>query len=256
MRRMRCRLGLALVALLGCAVSTPTAPQDFTVEGRVALASLATIADAHLDRIGGDLALLASRDEVRSADWARIRDPLAVVAQRNVPALAWFALADGSYWSVQDGRASGNLSDRAYWPRLMAGKSVVGDLVVSKATGKCSAIVAVPVRDAGGAVVGALGTSVFLDSLSLIVRRELDLQPNEIFFSIDSTPLVALNGDSSLIFAEPLQMDEPELQRAIREMLSRDAGVVNYAFRGRRRTVLYRKSNVTGWWYAFGRVWK
>jgi hypothetical protein len=31
--------------------------------------------------------------------------------------------------------------------------------------------------------------------------------------------------------------------------------VVNYRFLGERRTVLYRKSQVSGWWYAFGRVW-
>jgi hypothetical protein len=28
--------------------------------------------------------------------------------------------------------------------------------------------------------------------------------------------------------------------------------VVTYSFRGRERTMLYRRSPVTGWWYAFG----
>lgn len=100
-----------------------------------------------------------------------------------------------------------------------------------------------------------LGSSVYLDSLSLRIKSELDLQPNQIFFSIDATPIGALQDDPAQIFLDPLALGEPELERAIREMLTHEEGVVNYHFRGKPRTVLYRKSHVSGWWYAFGRVW-
>jgi hypothetical protein len=245
---------LALPALLGCDAGVTTEPQDFEVEGRVALAALTTLGDGHLQRIVAHFELLASSADVRSADWERIRDPLAMVRARNVAALMWFARPDGSYSSVPGGAATGNLSDRGYWPRLMAGQ-VLGDLVASRATGKSAAIVAVPVRDANGAIVGALGSSVYLDSLSQLIKRELDLQPDQIFFSIDATPIGALQDDPAQIFLDPYALDEPELERAIREMLTREEGVVNYRFRGKRRTVLYRKSPVSGWWYAFGHVW-
>ena len=245
---------LALAALLGCD-DTPSEPQDFTVEGQVALASLMALGDGHLQQIANDFQMLAQGEEGRSADWERIRGPLGGVEQFNVRALMWFALPDGSYWTVEHGLAEGNLSDRSYWPRLMAGQTVIGDLVASRATGKSSAIVAVPVRGEGDAIVGVLGSSVYLDSLSLRIKRELDLQPNDIFFSIDATPIGALQDDPEQIFLDPFALGEPELERAIREMLDRDEGVVNYRFRGKPRTVLYRKSHVSGWWYAFGRVW-
>lgn len=247
---------LGLLALLGCGDRGPTEPQDFMVEGRVALASLTALSDGHLQQIVGHFEVLASSEAVLSADWERIRGPLGAVAQRNVPGLTWFALPDGSYWSVQAGKAAGNLTDRAYWPRLMAGHTVVGDLVASKATGRASAIVAVPVRGAAsGAIIGVLGSSVNLDSLSLLIKREIDLQPDQIFFSVDSTPLGALQDDPLQIFLDPYAIDEPDLERAIREMLASEAGVVNYVFRGKSRTVLYKKSAVSGWWYAFGHVW-
>ena len=169
--------------------------------------------------------------------------------------LYWFAVPNGSYWSVDQGQAAGNLSSRTYWPRLMAGQVVIGDLVASKATGKSSAIVAVPVRDEGGTVVAVLGASIYLDSLSLLLKREIDLQPNMIFFSVDATPIGALQDDPEQIFLDPYALGEPELEAAIREMLTGSEGVVNYSFRGKRRTVLYLKSQVSGWWYAFGRVW-
>lgn len=225
------------------------------IEGRVGLASLMSLSDAHLQRVADEFQLLATRDEARSADWDAIEAPLAAIAAVNIPGLFWFALPDGSYWSVQEGKAAGNLSDRAYWPRLMAGEVVLGDVVVSKATGKASAIVAIPVRDANESIVGAFGCSVYLDILSLQLKREIDLQPNLIFFSIDSTPLGVLQDDPAQIFLDPYALDEPELEAAIREMLTREEGVVNYRFRGKRRTVLYRRSHVSGWWYAFGRVW-
>lgn len=255
MRRLLLLPTLALAALLGCGDGVPSEPQDFQVEGRVALAALSALGDGHLQQIVAHFEVLASSADVRSADWERIREPLARVGERNVAALMWFARPDGSYSSVQGGPAAGNLSDRGYWPRLMAGQTVLGELVASRATGKSSAIVAVPVRDANGAVVGVLGSSVYLDSLSLLIKRELDLQPDQIFFSIDATPIGALQDDPAQIFLDPYALDEPELERAIREMLTREDGVVNYSFRGKRRTVLYRKSPVSGWWYAFGHVW-
>lgn len=245
---------LALAALLGCE-GTPPEPQSFSVDGRIGLASLMALSDGHLQQIANDFQLLARSAEVRSTDWERIRAPLGAVEQLNVQALIWFALPDGSYWSVQEGRAAGNLSNRPYWPRLMAGQIVIGDLVASRATGKSSAIVAVPVLGEEDAIVGVLGSSVYLDSLSLRIKRELDLQPNEIFYSIDSTPIGALQDDPEKIFLDPLALGEPELERAIRQMLTREEGVVNYRFRGKRRTVLYRKSHLSGWWYAFGHVW-
>lgn len=254
MWRLRVFTVVAPLAVLGCA-DPPDEPQNFEIDGRVGLAALASLSDGHLEKIAKDFQLLALRDEVRSANWTVIQEPLAAVAAGNIPALVWFALPDGSYWSVQGGKASGNLSDRAYWPRLMGGEIVLGHLVASKATGKASAIVAVPVRDGSNSIVGVLGSSVYITELSLLLKGQLDLQPNLIFFSIDATPIGALQDDPEQIFLDPFALDEPELETAIREMLMNDEGVVNYRFRGKRRTVLYRRSVVSGWWYAFGRVW-
>ncbi|HEX6250902.1 MAG TPA: hypothetical protein VFZ56_05665 [Gemmatimonadaceae bacterium] len=255
MRRLTVAGVITSLVLIGCGGDVPTEPQDFVVEGRVALASLVALSDGHLQQIAGSFQLLATSDDGRSADWERIRGRLAAVEQVTVPGLFWYALADGSYWSVRQGKAAGNLSDRPYWSRLMAGQTVIGDLVASKATGKSSAIVAVPVISEAGNVTGVVGASVYLDSLSLRIKREIDLQPHQIFFSVDATPIGALQDDPDQIFLDPYDLGEPELERAIREMLTREEGVVNYSFRGKRRTVLYRRSQVSGWWYAFGRVW-
>ena len=43
--------------------------------------------------------------------------------------------------------------------------------------------------------------------------------------------------------------------RAVADRAGVQLSLVHYHFRGKPRTVLYRKSHVSGWWYAFGRVW-
>lgn len=126
---------------------------------------------------------------------------------------------------------------------------------MSRSTSRNSAIVAVPVRGHDGAVIGALGASVRLDSLGALIRREMGgLDDGLLFFAIDAQPIGALNSDPTLIFTEPMKLGDEGMRRAFREMLAGSEGVVTYEFRGSRRTVLYRKSAVTGWWHGFGTV--
>jgi len=223
----------------------------FTVDGKVALASLVSLSDGHLGKLADDLEELAATPEAQSGDWERIKAPLARVGRRNVAALNWFALPDGAYWSVQEGRAASNLLGRAYFPKVLSGKTVIGDLVVSKATGRSVAIVAVPVKRPDKTVAGVLGASVYLDQLSARLEREMALDRTMIFYSFDAAPLIGLDWDPHLIFTDPTRLS-PDLSRAIDRMLAQEEGSTHYLFRGRQRTVLFRKSPVTGWWYVFG----
>lgn len=225
----------------------------FAVDANVGLSALVAIADGHLQQMADELRVLALSEQARSGRWAEIEGPLGEVGKLNAAALNWFALPDGSYWSVQHGREKGNLSTRAYFPKVLAGSVVIGDLVVSKATGESVAIVAVPVKGRGGSVVGVLGASVYLKPLSARIREEMRLGDDLIFYSFDATPRLALAWDAGLVFTDPKDLG-PEVDRAFTEMMTKDAGVARYTFRDKTRTVVYRRSTLTGWWYGFGLV--
>lgn len=55
-----------------------------------------------------------------------------------------------------------------------------------------------------------------------------------------------------MIFTEPMELGDEGMRRAFAEIVSGEEGVVTYTFRDSGRTVLYRRSQVTGWWYGFG----
>jgi hypothetical protein len=96
--------------------------QGFKVDADIALSSLQSLADGHLQKMADSMHMLAASDAARSADWERIKGPFAELAKRNVTALNWFARPDGTYWSLQDGKEPGNLSGRDYFPRVLAGE--------------------------------------------------------------------------------------------------------------------------------------
>lgn len=259
--------GIGIVACAGAVVLgvdraraqeiTPTDERSsapvITVDGRVALHALMSLGDGHLQKTADVLALLSGTEAIRSADWSRVRGPLSEAARRTVPGVHWFALPDGTYWTLERGRVPESLADRPYFPRVLDGQTVIGELVVSRSSKRNTAIVAVPVPGEHGSVAGVLGSSVHLDSLSALIRAEMGgLDDGAVFYAIDAEPLGALHSDSSLIFTEPMKLGDEGMRQAFARMLAGEEGTVEYAFRGKRRTVLYRRSPVTGWWYGFG----
>ena len=208
--------GVCLVLLLtvvGCGVNGDSARTDL----RMGVSALTALADDFItDRINAleDLAVMPA---VQSADWQQIAI-LAKVAQTGNTAMDWFALPDGSYYTMAQGKVDQNLSDRDYFPKLMEGSTVTGALVVSKATGKKSAVVAVPVMKQGK-VIGALGTSIFLEDFSNSLSQGLGLPGDRVFYALDDTGAVALSSDTALIMAQ-----NPELAKNVEWQTSRLTG--------------------------------
>jgi hypothetical protein len=153
---------------------------------------------------------------------------------------------------VEKGLTGLNLSDRLYFPRLMAGEEITGDLVLSKSTGKRTAIVAVPVRE-NGKIIGALGTSLSVEGISRMIDEKMGLPDNMIFYALDQDGRTSLHRVSALLFAYPSDMGSKSLAKTVKEMLAEPEGVVTYDFYGE-RTVVFKKSPLTSWVFAIGIV--
>ena len=210
---------LAVIAL-GCGGNE----QADRMDTKVGVSAVVALADSHISSYANVLEALAMTQEVQSGDWDEMVGLLAKVEQAQVPNIVWFVLPDGSYYTVELGKTDQNLSNRTYFPGLMAGNNVLGDLVVSKATGKKSLIAASPVMREGE-VIGGLGASIFLDDLSNTLGEELALPDDMVFYATTEAGEVVLHSDTQLIFET-----SPNLAK----------------------NVVYETSPLTGWRFALG----
>ena len=177
---------------------TPTAD---SMDTKIGVSALVALADNHVSSYANALEALAMTHEVQSGNWEEMKGLLAQVEKAQVPGTMWFVLPDGSYYTVALDKTDKNLSDRAYFPGLMSGKKVLGNVVFSKSTGKKSLIAASPVVKDGN-VIGGLGASIFLDDLSKTLTQEMGLPDNMIFYATTGTGEVVLHSDIPSIVLE------------------------------------------------------
>lgn len=254
----RSRPFVALVALVALSASSAVQVADaeptFALDAGVTLDAFRATVDARLQGVLTATRLLAATDEVRSGDWARVRDPLGVLAT-NLPeqAAVWYAKADGSLFTVKEGATGETLRERAYFPSLLAGHDVVGSLVISKSTGKRSVIVASPVV-AEGKVAGAVGVSLDAVLLAASIDRAVRFPPDVVFYTLDDRGQTALHRAGELIFAFPSDVGSATLSDAVKTMLSQPEGVVQYHYAGSDRTAVFARSPLTGWTYVLGKA--
>ena len=216
-------LGLCLVLVMAASGCGGTQQAD-RMDTKVGVSTLVALADCHISSYANALESLAITQEVQSGDWEEMSGLLANVEEAQVHGTMWFVLPDGSYSTVELEQTGMNLSDRAYFPGLMAGNKILGDLVVSKSTGEKSLIAASPVMKEGE-VIGGLGVSIFLDDLSTNLAEALALPEDMVFYATTEDGEVALHSDTQIIF---------ETNPVLAE------------------NVVYETSPLTGWRFALG----
>ena len=236
-----------LVACFGCEKEATT----FKIDGETGVSGAVALADNHIQSLVSSMQVLAMTDEIRTGSWEGMSGLLSRLEQDQIPAAVWFALPDGSYYTVDQGKAAGNLSDRSYFPKVMSGATAIGDLVVSKSTGKKVVIATVPVKN-NGQVIGALGASVYLDDLSKILVSELELPDNMVLYAVNEQGNITLHSDSQWIMQKAADLGSKTFADAIEEMLLKKEGNVNYEFQGMSENVVFKTSPLTGWSFALG----
>ena len=195
-----------LLLVVGCGGCDESAG---ILDGKVGVSAAVALTEARVEGLVGTMGVMALTDEIKSAEWDNMVDILTKFEDSSIPLVAWFALPDGSYYTVDIGLASGNLSDRAYFPKVMAGEVVTGDLLVSKSTGLKAMVATVPVED-GGEVVGALGVSVFLEELSALIAADLELPDDVVLYAVNDEGIVALHINPDLIMENSSVLGVPE----------------------------------------------
>jgi hypothetical protein len=222
---------------------------SFVTDTQGLLSVFVSYTDLRIKSVQQSLEILASTSEVKSLDWKKMRDLFSGFQNSDKGLIVWFVLLDGEYYTVDRGLMKVKLSDRSYFPDIMAGRKVIGSLVVSKSTGRRSAVITVPVQ-VDGKVVGAVGATIFLDTLSDQIASALSLRKETTFFALAPNGLTALHNKKDRHLLDPRDLGSETLRKAANEMLSRTQGEVTYEYENVRKKAIFRTSGLTHWKFA------
>ncbi len=213
------------------------------------LSAFVSYTDLRISSVQQVLGILAATDEVKSGDWKKMNELLSVYQKSDAGLIVWYALVDGTYYVADKGLMNVKLSDRSYFPDLMAGRRIMGALIVSKSTGQRSAVIAIPINS-HGKVTGAIGASLFLDRLADEVASALALRPDTAFFALAPNGLTTLHRKTDRHFLDPRELGSDTLKKAANQMLSKNSGVTTYEFDNITKKAIYRTSSLTQWKFA------
>jgi len=244
-------LSLFMVILPGLSFAQP-APEILSSSEKDAqslLSAFTSYTDLRIGSVQQSLEILASTTEVGTGKWEKIKDLLSGYQKSDNGLIVWYVRPDGTYYTVDKGLMNVSLSDRSYFPDLMAGQKITGALVVSKSTGQRSAVIAIPVK-MNGRVVGAIGASLFLDRLAEQIGSVLALRTDATFFALAPSGLTTLHRKTERHFLDPRELGSETLKNAVNEMFAGTSGEVTYEFENASKKTIYRTSPVTQWKFA------
>ncbi len=254
---------MALIAFLSPMLATfparaeaPAAPTKMaTVDAQVVLNAYQGLVEEHLSGVMHSIKVVAESSEAKSANWERARPMLdRLDKDLETDAAVWYAMPDGNYFSTNaEGLTERNLSDRSYFPRLMAGQDVEGDLVVSKSTGHRSVIVATPVM-ADGKVVAAIGVSLRLRLLSQFIEKNTQLPDDMYFYSMNADALISTHRNIDRMFKHPTDIGDESLGPIFTSAIAKEKGQLDYKLNGKNISAIFQKSKALGWHFFLARL--
>jgi len=247
-------LTFVLAALLLLAPRPGMADTPFGSDAHLALGAFRGMVEEHVLGVRRTLRVVAASSEARAGGWESVR-PLLDRLSEDLPtdATTWYARPDGSYFAtVSEALTGETLKDRAYFPRLMSGQEVLGDLVISKTTGHRSVIVAVPVM-AEGRAVGAVGVSLRVRLLSELVNRHLALPSGEYFYALEQDTRIVLHRYADRMFKTPADVGDEALGREFHRILTGDRGSFSYTLHGEQIASIFERSPTLGWYFFIAR---
>lgn len=202
--------------------------------------------DGMLDMWKSEIEVLSTTDAVIDMDFERFKQ---YISDRKdiFNGYEMFLLADkdGNFKATLG--SDGNIAEREYFPKVMKGEVTVSDPVASKATGKPIIVIAAPVKDSSGNVIGVVAGTMELQHLADIIDNE-KFGTNGYAYMIDKQGLVMAHPKKEKIFKENfLKNSSTSLVEITREMVNGETAVGYYLYEGEYKIIGYSAIKSTGW---------
>ncbi|HYF79810.1 MAG TPA: methyl-accepting chemotaxis protein [Symbiobacteriaceae bacterium] len=260
MRSIRFKMLGAIVILLVLTISAVTVIASRFAE-QVILAEVDGSLQGQIDARAGEIdqwlkartseiELLAVTADLRSMDLARQMALLKPSApQLKEFSALWVADLKGDTFTIADTKTT--IADRDYFPVVKGGKTVISNPLIGRADGKMAAVVAVPIRNEQGQVVGILGGNIKMQAIQEMVG-EMKIGQTGYAFMIDSTGMIAAHPDEKLILKENvLTILGGALAPLGKRMVAQEQGIQEYVYDGIDKKSAFAPVQTAGWSVAF-----
>lgn len=194
----------------------------------------------------------ASMPLIKTLDWDKIEPYLKQqYEKKSFYDILFVADASGKYNTVLK-RNAGSVSDRAYWKPVMSGLTVVSEPVISKSTGKMVSVIAVPIKNDEGKVIGMIAGNLKLENFYDSIKDFRVNHEDSMSYIIDSKGLIICHKDKKMIFNENITKKSDaitnEVVKASKTILTQESGFSRYTIDNKNVYVFFSTiPNVNAW---------
>jgi len=206
--------------------------------------------DQYLTARSAFMEAAAKHGEMKSGDLERQKAFLSALDASKLQIQAYFIIDMEGNGHYLDGKVN-KLGDREYYKRARDSKAtVVGQPVLSRATGEMVVIIASPVLDGSGSVTSVLCGRITANTLVDLASAQKWGQTG---YSVvtDSTGLLVVHPEKEYVGTLNASVPGKELPdtftSAVKRALGGESGVVRYSFEGVERVASFAQIPSTGW---------
>ncbi|MDJ0675936.1 MAG: ATP-binding protein [Calothrix sp. MO_167.B42] len=210
--------------------------------------------DSWLTIIKTQMEMLAHTPNVRSMDWS-IAEPYLQAEKERIESISFLAIGKLDGWRYGTRGTPKNVKDRPYFRQAMAGKTNVGDPIISRASGLPAIVVATPIWGNSGTnqkPIGELHNNVNITRVTEVVNR-LQYGKNSYALALNSQGQAIVHPNPALMstIEKPapslLNSQESNLAAIARKMVSGQKGIELMSMDGATNYVAYLPLQSAKW---------
>jgi len=138
-----------------------------------------------------------------------------------------------------------NVSSRDYFQSAMAGKTSIGQMIISNATGKATVGITSPVLNASGTPIGVCGVFINPETITKEMAK-FQLEESGYFMATDNTGLCVLHPNKDIVFNVNITKQEG-LEAVAKEAMAGKTGCQAYSYKSDRKVTAYCTVPSNGW---------
>ncbi len=192
--------------------------------------------------------MLASMDTAKNMDYEAFKEYISNNKELYNKEYEFFFISDtkGDYLSSDGDK--GTITDRDYFHEVMnSGNTTISKPVISKDTGNYIVVVAAPIKDDNGNIIGLVGVDVNLSVITDIINDE-KIGTSGYAYMLNKDGLVMAHPNKNFIYKYNILNDEnKDIVDMGKKMINGEVGIKYYEHNGIKKIASYMPIKSTGW---------